>query len=368
MANNLITTQQIWIDKSNLSKTKVVELEINSEQLKAGEVLVKIESFGFSANNITYALLGDKMGYWGFFSAESGWGIVPVWGFATVVKSNAEGIVADERVFGYLPMASYWVICANKVSRTGFFDSHSQRKSIAPVYDNYLRCANDPGYDANKEALQMNIRPLFMTAFVLDDFVAEHTDSGVQSIVLTSASSKTAYGTAHLLTKHKEKRGQSYRVIGLTSALNKTFTEQLGCYDQVVCYADIQQLDVNQGAWILDFAGNKKLLLELQSYYADKLLRMMFIGATDVQAQTDKAEGQLVGEVFFAPAQVKKRIHEWGQEQFSTQYAQAWQSFSHLIEANVVVAEYLGVKDIQAIYQQGLAGELSIHNINVIKF
>ncbi|WP_340679184.1 DUF2855 family protein [Paraglaciecola sp.] len=368
MTDNLLTTQQIWIDKSNLVKTNVVQQMFDPAALKAGEVLLKIDSFGFSANNITYALLGEKMGYWGFFPAPNSWGIIPVWGFATVALSNVEGIEVGEKLFGYLPMASHWVVKPDKVSAHGFFDVHPQRKSISPVYDNYLRCAQDLGYDVNKEAIQMNIRPLFMTSFVLDDFVAEHIDTKVQDIILTSASSKTAYGTAHLLHKHKADRGLSYRVIGLTSASNKAFTEQLGCYDQVICYADIQQLDVDNGVWILDFAGNKKLLLELQQTYADNLHKMIFIGATDVQAQNNKASGQLNGEVFFAPAQVKKRVHEWSQQKFSERYTQAWKGFLHLIDRNVVVANYVGVNDIEAVYLQALTGKLSNQNINVLTF
>jgi len=110
------------------------------------------------------------------------------------------------------------------------------------------------------------------------------------------------------------------------------------------------------------------VLLKLQLAYAHNLQRMIFIGATDVQAQTNKAEGQLVGEVFFAPAQVKKRIQQWGQQKFAEQYAQAWQSFLQLMENNVDVAEYKGVDDIEAVYQQALAGDLSNKNINVIRF
>jgi hypothetical protein len=368
MTDNLLTTQQIWIDKSNVVNTNVVQQMFDPAALKVDEVLLKIDSFGFSANNITYALLGEKMGYWGFFPAQSNWGIIPVWGFATVALSNVEGIEVGEKLFGYLPMASHWVVKPGKVSAHGFFDVHAQRKSISPVYDNYLRCAQDVGYDVNKEAIQMNIRPLFMTSFVLDDFVAEHIDTQVQDIILTSASSKTAYGTAHLLHKHKAERGLSYRVIGLTSASNKAFTEQLGCYDQVICYADIQQLDVNNGVWILDFAGNKKLLLELQQTYADNLHKMIFIGATDVQAQNNKAVGQLVADVFFAPAQVKKRTQEWGQQKFAQQYAQAWQGFLRIIDSNVDVADYVGANGIEAVYQQALAGKLNNQHINVLKF
>ena len=42
-----------------------------------GEVLFEVERFGFSANNVTYALLGDALRYWDLFPAEPGWGQIP---------------------------------------------------------------------------------------------------------------------------------------------------------------------------------------------------------------------------------------------------------------------------------------------------
>jgi hypothetical protein len=368
MTNHSVTSQQIWIDKSNLTNCKIVEKTFNTGALQEGDVFLKVESFGFSANNITYALLGDKMGYWGFFQADQGFGIVPMWGFATVLHSNCQGIEKGERLFGYLPMASHWVMRPNKVSPYGFFDAHPARKSISPVYDNYLRCAQDPGYDKNKEAVLMNIRPLFITSFVLDDYVGELIDESVTNIILTSASSKTAYGTAHLLHKHKTERANKYQVIGLTSESNKAFTEQLGCYDKVISYADVEQLTHYEKSWVLDFAGNKQLLLTLQQKMAANLVKLVFIGATDVQAQQGKPQGLLEGELFFAPAQVKKRTQEWGQQGFAQQYAKAWQSFLALIDTRLEVKEYAGAEALQAVYLQGLQGLLSNDNINVLRF
>jgi hypothetical protein len=362
---------EIWIEKSNVANTKIVEKQLNSKHLRSDEVLLKIDSFGFSANNVTYSVFGEKMGYWGFFPADDTWGIVPMWGFATVLESHHADVKVGEKVFGYLPMATHLVITVGKTSPTHFFDISEKRKSISPVYDNYVRCATDPGYQVDREAWQLNYRPLFMTSFVLDDFVGEGLVAAkqpVQHVILTSASSKTAYGAAHLLMKHKTHRGLDYQVIGLTSASNKAFTQGLDCYDLVLSYDDIAQLGKDNVSWVLDFAGNKSLLLNLQTQFADKLDKLVLIGSTDVDAQQDKPDGHLDSEFFFAPSQVKKRTGEWGHAGFAERYAKAWQSFAVHMNDKVAVAEYSGAKAIEALYHTGLENKLNNVEINVLRF
>ncbi|MFT6776907.1 MAG: hypothetical protein ACJAV1_000819 [Paraglaciecola sp.] len=369
--NEAFKINEIWIEKSNVANTKIVEKQFNSKQLSTDEVLLKVDSFGFSANNITYSIFGDKMGYWGFFPADDTWGIVPIWGFATVLESNHTDIKVGEKIFGYLPMATHLVITAGKTSPTHFFDIGEKRKSISPVYDSYVRCATDPGYQVDREAWQLNYRPLFMTSFVLDDYVGEEIVAAkqpVQQIILTSASSKTAYGAAHLLMKHKAQRGLDYQVIGLTSASNKAFTQGLGCYDQVLSYDEIAQLGKDRVSWVLDFAGNKNLLLNLQKQFADHLDKLVLIGSTDVDAQQDKPDGHLDSEFFFAPSQVKKRTGEWGHAGFAERYAKAWQHFAVHMNDKVAVAEYSGAKAIEALYHTGLDNRLNNFEINVLTF
>jgi hypothetical protein len=362
---------EIWINRSALDQTKIVSIDFDAKQLQTDEVLLQVDSFGFSANNITYAIFGEKMAYWGFFPAAEGWGIVPVWGFATVLASNHAEVKVGEKVFGYLPMASHLVIQAGKNAAHGFYDIHAKRKSISPVYDYYQRCAVDPGYRADKEAWQLNYRPLFLTSFVLDDYVGEalqqmHAQgTAIGQIVLTSASSKTAYGAAHLLMKHRVERGLDYQVVGLTSPNNVAFTDQLGCYDEVLAYSDTTALSADTGTWVLDFSGNKTLLLNLQQSLHAKLL---LIGSTDVEAQHDKPQGQLHSEFFFAPSQVKKRSAEWGQEGFALRYAKAWQGFNQLIEQHISEAHYRGAASIETMYKHALAGQLNIAQINTLKF
>ena len=369
--SEIYNVTEIWIEKSNVAITKIVEKTLDSTQLSADEVLLKINTFGFSANNVTYSVFGDKMGYWGFFPADDIWGIVPMWGFATVLESNHVDIKVGEKVFGYLPMATHLVITAGKTSPTHFFDVSEKRKSISPVYDNYVRCATDPGYQIDREAWQLNYRPLFMTSFVLDDFIGEGlvaAEQPVQQVILTSASSKTAYGAAHLLMKHKKERGLNYQVIGLTSTSNKTFTQDLDCYDHVLCYDEIAQLGQDNTSWVLDFAGNKNLLLNLQKQFSDNLGKLVLIGSTDVDAQQDKPDGHLNSEFFFAPSQVKKRTGEWGHAGFAQRYAKAWQSFAVHMNNKVTIAEYSGAKAIEALYHTGLENKLNNLEINVLKF
>lgn len=75
----------------------------------------------------------------------------------------------------------------------------------------------------------MLLRPLLYTAFLLDDFVADNGRFGASTVVLSSASSKTAAGTAFFLAE----RGD-VEVVGLTSAGNVSFVERLGVYGRVV--------------------------------------------------------------------------------------------------------------------------------------
>jgi hypothetical protein len=65
---------------------------------------------------------------------------------------------------------------------------------------------------------QALLQPLFMTSFVLDDWLVDSDLFGAELVVLGSASSKTAIGLAHLLTTN-----QRARVVGLTSERNAEF-------------------------------------------------------------------------------------------------------------------------------------------------
>ena len=253
-------TTQLWVRKGHLHDTSLRQLPDGT--LAQGQVRLRIERFALTSNNITYGAFGDAMHYWDFYpTGEDGWGIIPVWGFGTVVQSEHDGLAVGERIYGYFPMADTVVLSPGRLSETAFTDSSPHRTTLPRVYNQYLRCTSDPFYSPDTEAVQALLRPLFTTSWLIDDFLADNDFFGARVVVLSSASSKTAYGTAFALAR----RG-GIEVVGLTSAANRSFCESLGCYARVLTYAQLAQIGpADLPCVYVDFAGNAELRRSLHS-------------------------------------------------------------------------------------------------------
>ncbi|TDF39373.1 DUF2855 family protein [Alteromonadaceae bacterium M269] len=364
-----LTVQELWVKRHQINETKMFDVVIKDNELGENQVIMKIESFGFSANNITYASMGEKMRYWGFFPAEGEWGKVPVWGYGVVTASNHPDVPVGEKYFGYFPMATHLLITADKVTDYGLRDSSSWRVSNSPVYDNYVRCATDISYQADQEAWDLNFRPLYMTSFILDDYLSEVVSKDVDDVVFTSASSKTAYGTAFLMKTLKEERGMNVNVVGLTSASNVEFVESLGCFDQVCSYDDLSPLSADKYSWLVDFAGSPSLLNRFDQY-SNNFKRLVKVGATDWQDQKEsktELNEALAQELFFAPSHVAKRREEWGVDRFNKAYAKAWLSFAKHVKPLLKVNDVDGIGQVDALYQGFLAGDVDVSAVNFVK-
>jgi Protein of unknown function (DUF2855) len=176
-----------------------------------------------------------------------------VWGFGDVIASRHPNISEGERLFGYFPMGTHLVIEAADVSKRGLRDAAAHRQVAAPVYNAYSRVTGDPAFAGRHGDYQALLRPLFMLSFLVDDLLAENKFFGASSVILSSASSKTAFGLAHLL--HTQR--QPIRVIGLTSAANAGFVKSLGCYDDVVTYDAASSISADQTAVYIDMRGTQ---------------------------------------------------------------------------------------------------------------
>ena len=140
-------------------------------------------------------------------------------------------------------MSSHLVVQADRVTPAGFVDASAHRQPMAAIYNQYTRCATDPGYDAQREAEQMLLRPLFLTSFLIDDFLADNHFFGAHRVVLSSASSKTAYGTAFMLSGRISSGVDAGldQIVGLTSSRNLPFVQGTGFYQQAHCLRADQQ-------------------------------------------------------------------------------------------------------------------------------
>src|SRR3954451_18765731 len=294
-------------------------------ELRPGEVLLHVDRFGFSANNVTYAAMGETMRYWDFFPAADGWGKVPVWGYADVVRSECDGVAEGERIFGYLPIATHVVLRPGDVTAARFLDSAAHRADLPGVYQRYGRAAAEPGSDPAREDEHALWRPLFMTSFGAADFLAENDLFGAGRVVFSSASSKTALGIAHLLSRS---RPSNCVVTGLTSPGNAAFCADVGYYDKVFTYADLESLPRDRQVLFVDLAGDDGVRRRLEQQLGDRLVQTCVIGATHWRS---RAGGTALGggdtRFFFLPPWIEKRRADWGAGGFTNAYDDAWRAF-----------------------------------------
>ena len=349
------------VNKKNLTQTEITDSNLDIEALCPGQLLLKVDCFSFTANNITYAALGEVMGYWRYFPTSINMGIIPVWGFADVLVSQCDDIKVGERLYGYYPMASHVIVEPKHISMGGFVDGAAHRTKLPAIYNQYARSSHDPMYTQESEALQMLLRPLFATSFLLDDFFTSNQFFNASNILLTSASSKTALGMAFLLKNKRQQRQQKYNIIGLTSAANVAFVESLGCYDRVNSYQELHDLENLPASAIVDFAGNSELLLQLHTQLAKTLQYSCQVGASHWQ-QAAGAMKKLPGpqpKMFFAPTQGQKCVEEWGQKVFQERLAKEWLKFTEFVQGWMQVEHMRGAKAVQQAYGEVLAGRMN---------
>src|SRR5262249_56453129 len=132
----------------------------------------------------------------------------------------------------------------------GFIDGAAHRAPMAGAYNQYRTVGAELAAAGGEDA-QMLLQPLFVTAFLIDDFLAGNRFFGARTALLSSASSKTSFALAHQLSR----RG-AIEVVGLTSPRNAAFVAGLGCYDRVLPYGDLGALDASVPALFVDMAGN----------------------------------------------------------------------------------------------------------------
>jgi hypothetical protein len=344
-----ITGQDLIVNRANLRETQTVQSKF-PETPEDGHCLLRIDRFALTANNITYAVAPDAMGYWNFFpSDQDGFGRVPVWGYAEVIASAHPQIATGTRVYGYLPMSTHLMIQPGKITPFGMTDIIPHRQEMSPIYNQYSFTSQDPAYAPEHEGLISLLRPLFTTSFLLDDLHRENDCFGADTLILSSASSKTAIGVAFLMARHKP---AGLKIIGLTSAGNIAFTESLGCYDQVITYDAIETLPKTKTAFI-DMAGDADTLRRVHGHLDEQLTNSCRVGLTHWQNASNYIEGLKGGpkpEFFFAPTYAQQRIKDWTPSGFlervgtaSTAFftqAAKWMSISHTNGPDAVQSSY----------------------------
>ena len=283
--------------------------ESHPQPVSDGQARLKVDAFALTANNVTYATFGKEMRYWEFFPTGSdAYGRVPVWGFATVIESKADGVAPGTRVYGYLPISDTFDVAPVNISAGSFMDGSPHRAELAAIYNTYILTESDPTYQAETEAQQMLFRPLYTTGWMIDDALMETGDPVPETVIISSASSKTALATAHCL---KSRGGVD--TLALTSLGNKAFVESTGLYGRVAVYDEVDTLTARGLTAYVDFLGRPTLTADVHAALRDRLVRSMVIGVTDWEG--NRAPIQLPDpqpELFFVPTYAAERAKALG--------------------------------------------------------
>jgi hypothetical protein len=319
---------------------------------RTGEAVLAVDRFALTANNITYGVAGDVIGYWNFFPAEEGWGRVPVWGIGTVTGSGHPDVAVGASFYGYFPMSSELLLQPENVSARGFTDAAAHRAALPAVYNQYSLLSPANGFEPRYHNHAILYRPLFTTSFVLDDYFADNDFFGAQALILGSASSKTAFGLAFML-----RRRGGVTVVGLTSGANRSFVEGLGLYDEVLTYDEVESLPIRPSAYV-DMAGNRPVLARVHHHLGASLLSSCGVGITHWEAREGEDPADLPGArptMFFAPTQIQKRHQELGAATYQSRIGEATAAFFARVDDWVTIEEH-PFSELDAVYHTVLEG------------
>jgi Protein of unknown function (DUF2855) len=352
-----------------VARTRIDDTRLTTDdiELSDGQIRLRIDRFAITANNITYAVFGDMLGYWDFFPTTDTtddtasdtapeFGRVPAMGWATVVDARCDDIAVGRRFYGWFPMASH-VVFTPTVTADGFRDDGPHRQAHAPVYRAYVGVETDPMYDeaSDGEDRHVLLRGLFLTGFLAEEFFADGGGSGepyfgTQRVVVLSASSKTAIGFAQRASLRSD-----IEVVGVTSSGNRAFVEALGFYDQVVSYDEVGDIATDGGAVSIDMAGNPTALAAVHEHFGDGLAYSMTVGRSHHDAPAPES-ADMAGpapQLFFAPTEVGRRMEEWGRAEYGKRCADAldafvegsrsWLTIDHRIGADAVAQGWADV-------------------------
>jgi hypothetical protein len=356
-----LTVVDFLLKRDSFRDTRVAERD--TPVPTAGQALLRVETFGLTANNVTYAVFGEAMNYWDFFpTAEDGWGCLPTWGFAEVESSEVDGVEPGTRIYGYLPSSSHLLVTPVGADESGFVDGSPHKAELPSAYHRYLASAADSFYKEGTEAIQMLLRPLFFTSFLIDDQLDDEGLATRGPVIISSASSKTSIAAAFLLAQRPD-----VELVGMTGAANTEFVEGLGIYDRTVAYDAIDSLEPGPATYV-DVSGDGEVRQAVHSHFGDQLAYSMAVGATHWE-EMGAGQGDLAGPTptfFFAPTRVVKRSEDWGRVGLESRVADAWHPFCEWIEGWLETIPGEGFDAVQSAWLDVLEGRVDPKHAHVL--
>lgn len=356
---------QFEVNRADFYDTRAVTIsttstptETSPNELQLGQIRLTVERFALTTNNITYAVAGEMLDYWGFFPADEPgadgkrWGRIPAMGLGSVAESAHPDIAVGGRYFGFYPMATDVVIDATPYGNA-FRDVGAHRAEHAATYTDFRDVTADVMFRPEQADEYLLLWGVFMTSFLVDDYLADNDFLDATQTLVTSASSKTSICLAQCLAQRDD-----HRCIGLTSERNRVFVENLGLYDEILTYDEVDQLDPTMTSTLVDIAGSASVQSAVHTHFSDALKVSLTVGATHWQESGGGVT--LPGptpEFFFAPGQSAKRAGDWGQSELDARIAGSFDRLSDTTDQWLTVEHRTGPDGVESVYRSLLDGD-----------
>lgn len=346
----------IAVDRADIARAT---LEPSPERdLADGEAEFAVDLVALTANNVTYAALGQAngflgkdAGYWDFYAPDrSAPGVVPVWGFATVTKSAHPDVREGGGYYGYWPLASHAVLRPERVGAVGFSDATEHRRTLPALYNSYQRIGALEGYRDEERNWWPLYRPLQLTGWLVADQLTDD-EMPARQVLVAGASSKTGLACAAAM------KGQDVEVIGLGSARSVDFLRESALYDRVLRYDEVAALDATMPTALVDFAGDATVVRAVHEHFGAHLVFDMVVGLTHWREMGDT--GGLPGAArtgFFAPSRLDKRGKDWGGERLRAAIAEGWAAFMPIAQRLTAIDRREGGAAALHAWEEAVAG------------
>ncbi len=334
------TVKRVMVTTMRKKKSQTVVVHDALPPLQQGQIRMRVDKVGLSANNMFYAQMGEApfLKFFSVYPVESRPELanVPAWGSGTIVASANPDFEVGEHYRGFLHMAN---VVQMKAKRTadGFVAYGGNRDKLNRAYNGFIKVRDEksPFHGTGSKAdLATVAAPGALSGFILCELLRMNAFYGGDSIVLTSASSKLSLAIAFLLKAERE-QGTLKRVIGYSSPNNVEFVRSTGLFDDVLTYDQELPSDSSLKPVLIDVAGDASIYRRIHK----RLAKGLAVGGTHSRAKSStfaafgpsgllKMIGSMVAppavgkwldknlhpplEMFFAPTVMTQLVARWG--------------------------------------------------------
>ncbi|KAF2018425.1 hypothetical protein BU24DRAFT_421418 [Aaosphaeria arxii CBS 175.79] len=308
------------LDKSNYSKHNLVTLPPEPlPQLPPSSIRIQSKILGLTTNNFSYARIGHILGWWDTyplppntpapFNDSEKYGRISAWGYAEILESTVSSIPVGHTVYGFLPISDLPEDLA--IEDAGYKNqlvvTSPHRQHLWKVYNRYQltpplsELEASPGleflawdalmqglfatsYNLNKYGFAWDEKNLCHPTGLpttnddaddtLDSWKNKDADLSGASVIVLSASGKTAMAFAQQVKNNRPKEHQPRAVIGVGSEASRSLSEGSGFYDKTVLYGDFDAVKTEiesagpHRTVVIDFGGRPGALEAWDSAFA----------------------------------------------------------------------------------------------------